>query len=132
MRAGASKRITNLDYLTDLSKGNTLFVDEMIEIFIAESPDEIIVLEKAIHEKDFKLIKSCAHKMISTIPFVGLDKIIETEVSEIEKLASAQAGSSAEFIQAPSEGLIKNIKKIEVLFSRIKEVYRLAILELKE
>jgi HPt (histidine-containing phosphotransfer) domain-containing protein len=109
-------KVTNLDYLKDLSKGNPTFVDEMIEIFLTESPEEIRLLEKGILERNFELIKSSAHKMRSTIPFLGLDKIIETEVLEIEKLA----------------GLKTDIQKIEIDFSKIKDVFLKAIEELQK
>jgi len=115
MEIDNSNKVTNLDYLTELSKGNAQFIADMIEIFIIESPKEIALLEKSIIDKNFISIKSSAHKMRSTIPFLGLDKIIEKEVLEIEILAASQS----------------DIKKIEILFSKIKNVYQKAVQELK-
>lgn len=111
-----SNKVTNLDYLTELSKGSIQFINEMIEIFLVESPLEIGMLEKGINEKNFDLIRSSAHKMRSTIPFVGIDKIIMAEMVEIERLAATQS----------------DFPKIEILFSKVKEVYQKAIEELKQ
>ena len=108
--------VVNLDYLITLSKGNTEFVKEMIGIFIEENPEEMQLLEKGIQEKDFALIFSSAHKLKSAMPFVGLDKIIEKEISEMEKLASEKS----------------DILKIKLLFSKVKINCEKACQELKQ
>lgn len=124
MKTDNSNKVTNLDYLIDLSKGNTEFVAEMIEIFLSEGPKEITWLEKAVNERDFEQVKSCAHKMRSSIPFIGLDKIIEAEIIEIETLATSQSDGSTP--------LSTNIQKIEMLFSKVKDIYHRAVQELNE
>ncbi|MES2286199.1 MAG: hypothetical protein V4547_10965 [Bacteroidota bacterium] len=110
-----SNKVTNLDYLTELSKGSIQFINEMIEIFLVESPLELSLLEKGIVEKNFDLVRASAHKMRSTIPFVGIDKIIMTEMVEIERLAAIHS----------------DFPQIEILFAKVKEVYLKAIEELK-
>ena len=108
-------KITNLDYLTELSKGDKEFIKDMIRIFLEENPREVKDLAAAIDKKDHTAIKNTAHKMKSTIPFVGVDKIIGNEVSEIEKLGSENG----------------DIKEIETLFSRVKEICDKAAEELR-
>src|SRR5687768_5661347 len=85
-------KVTDLDYLLKLAKGNQQFVKDMIRIFLEENPAEIGTLETAIRERDFRLINAAAHKLRSTVPFVGIDKIISGEISEIEALAKEKAG----------------------------------------
>lgn len=85
-------RVVNIDYLTQLSRGNTRFVDEMINIFLTETPREIHVLEMAVDNCDYDLIKAAAHKLRSTLPYIGLDQIVEHEVSEMENLALTKTG----------------------------------------
>lgn len=114
MTKGNEARVTNLDYLTELSNGNTKFVEEMINIFLVEIPGEIKNLENSIRKKDYGLVQRISHKLKSTIPFVGLDKVIEGEVYEIEKLAKEHS----------------NISKIEELFSKVKRACRKAVEEL--
>lgn len=108
-------RVTNLDYLLDLSKGNSQFVREMIDIFLIENPKEIETLENAIRNRNFEAIRQTAHLLQSSIPFVGLDKRIEGEVYEIEKMAADKAA----------------IQQIERLFSKVKETCERAHLELQ-
>ncbi len=110
-----SESVTNLDFLVELSKGNTGFVKEMISTFLTENIKEIGSLEEAIRSKNFEAIKQAAHLMQSSIPFVGLDKIIESEVREIEKLAARRS----------------DIHRIEQLFTKVKKACEKACVELK-
>jgi CheY-like chemotaxis protein len=99
-------KVANLDYVKELSNGNTVFVSQMIQLFLTENPVEIQRLESAIQQKDFKTIYTVAHKIKSTISFAGLDSKIKDELNEMEDLA------------------LKNndLPKIELLFSKIKEI----------
>ncbi|MBA3679848.1 MAG: Hpt domain-containing protein [Bacteroidetes bacterium] len=109
-----SNKVTDLSYLIAISKGNKAFIDEMIDIFLSENPLEIELLESAIEEQDYTSIKAYAHKMKSTIPFVGLDKLIEKDLEEIEKLALQK----------------KQLETITQLFAEIKKTCLLAAQEL--
>jgi HPt (histidine-containing phosphotransfer) domain-containing protein len=109
------KKVVNLDYLLSLSKGNTKFVKEMLDTFLEENPKEIDSLEKAIQSKNFEAIRQASHLLQSSLPFVGLDKVIEGEVYEIERLAIDKT----------------DIQKIESLFLKVKENCANARLELK-
>lgn len=110
----SQKKITNLDYLTELAKGNATFVKEMIEIFLTENPQEIQSIEDGINDKNFALIKTSVHKMKSTIPFVGLNRIIEDDLSEIERLCIEKT----------------DLERIKSLFFNVKKVCLKAIKEL--
>ncbi|HWY10113.1 MAG TPA: Hpt domain-containing protein [Bacteroidia bacterium] len=110
----SAEKIIDLSYLIEVSKGNKTFVKEMITLFLSENPEEIRSLETGIRNKDYGLIKATAHKLRSTIPFIGLDKVIEKEVVQIETLAADKSG----------------IEEIEKLFTKIKEACQKACVEL--
>lgn len=113
--SSSTGKVVNIDYLRQLSKGNTRFVEEMIRIFLSENPEEMRVLEKAVRDQDYELIKATTHKLRSTLPYIGLDKVVENEISEIEELAIGHNG----------------IDKIHHLFTRIKETCERACSELQ-
>jgi HPt (histidine-containing phosphotransfer) domain-containing protein len=131
--------VTNLDYLKKLSKGNEQFVKDMIRIFLEENPGEIEMLEDAIKDKDFRRINSYAHKLRSTVPFVGIDRMIADDISQIEQLALEKAGNPLD--QAPVEAAPAKssflptdrelLRKIESLFAHIKKICGKAYDELK-
>lgn len=111
-----SKKITNLNYLKTLSNGNSQLVVEMVKLFVTEITKEMKRMEKGIIENDFELIKSFTHNMKGTLRYVGLDKIIKTDLIEMEKLAIAQL----------------DILRIEMLFLKIKMIFKKAIHELDD
>jgi HPt (histidine-containing phosphotransfer) domain-containing protein len=132
------EHVSNLEYLVDLSKGNDQFVKDMVKIFLEENPGEIDLLGKGVKQHDFNLIRTSAHKLRSTAPFVGVDRIIEDEIAELERLAAEY--SSEKKIEFGSSG---NGKKIQVnipeksvlfrmrsLYDRIREVFHAACNEL--
>ncbi|MGQ0828566.1 MAG: Hpt domain-containing protein [Bacteroidota bacterium] len=110
-----TKQVINLDYLNGLAKGNTVFVKEMIDMFLEDNPEEIQNLGQSIQNKNYTLIKEIAHKMKSTIAFMGLSPLIENELSEIEQLAINKS----------------EINKIESLYLKVKEICDKAAEELK-
>lgn len=107
-------KVTNLDYLTELAKGDASFITEMIHIFLEENPEEVKTLEQAIKENNYENIKSMSHHMKSTIPFVGIDLLIGKDLMDIEKLATEKTG----------------IEVIKTLFTNIKMVCEKAFNEL--
>ncbi len=115
MNSQPAGKLVNIDYLRQISKGNTRFVEEMIRIFLSENPEEMRTLEQAIDDSDFEVIKAGTHKLRSTLPYIGLDRFVEHEVTEIEMLA---AGGS-------------DINTIQQYFSKIRQVCEQACRELQ-
>ncbi|MGZ3883849.1 MAG: Hpt domain-containing protein [Bacteroidia bacterium] len=115
MNNANSTPVCNLDYLYDLSKGDTEFIREMIGIFLSENPSEISRLEKGIAEKNYDVIRHASHKLRSTLPFVGLDRLIEKETIEIEGLANDHT----------------NLPRIKELFGKVKDICQKAFAELQ-
>lgn len=111
-----SKKITNLNYLKKLSNGNSQLVADMIKLFLSELTIEMKRMEKGIIENDFELVKLFTHNMKGTIRYVGLDKIIKTELIEMEKLAIVQL----------------DILRIEILFQKMKIIFKKAVHELDD
>lgn len=98
-------KILNLNYLQELSKGNTTFVQSMLTQFVEQMPQELTDLNRAINTKDFTLIKSLAHNMKTTVAFVGLDATLHPSLDAIENAALKQDFQS---IQQAFE----NVKKL--------------------
>jgi HPt (histidine-containing phosphotransfer) domain-containing protein len=115
-------RVTDLAYLTTLSKGDTLFIKEMIRIFLEENPREVLALETSIRENNFEGINVAAHKLRSTAPFVGIDKLIEKNLGEM--IALAENNSILKKIEI-NPGDNPEIQKIEIVTSDKTVIERL-------
>lgn len=96
---------TDLAYLKELANGSNQFMNEMITLFITQTPEALDNIEKHFQNKDWKLLRSVVHKMKPSISFVGL-KEIEADVLTMEELAANETGLE----QLPA--LIANVKNV--------------------
>ena len=110
------QKIINLDYLTNLSGGNTQLSVDFIKLFITEINIEIKLIEKGIVDNDFTLIKASIHNIRGVIHYVGLDKIVKKDLLEIEKLTINHLDTL----------------EIELLFSKTNKQFKRAIDELND
>src|SRR4051812_4028439 len=109
---GGNVKITDLTYLSELSQGNEQFIQEMIALFLQENPREIEMLEEGIKNRNFYAINMAAHKLRSTLPFVGIDRYIQQDVEQIE-LISLNNSAVQKLEITPDEDY--DIKKVEVV-----------------
>lgn len=113
METISSKHI-DLTYLKQLSNGSNEFINEMISVFMEQTPIEISNLEKYLKAKDWKSLRAIAHKMKPSFPFMGI-KELESVIKLIEENAANE----------------KNIEQLPDLISKVKNVCTEAIKELE-
>lgn len=76
----------NLGYLKSLSKGNQLFENEMIEVFIRTAPRKVQLLRQHIISGDAHQIKKLTHHLKGSLQIIGLNKVIRF-LEEIDALS---------------------------------------------
>jgi HPt (histidine-containing phosphotransfer) domain-containing protein len=108
-------KVCNLDYLFELAKGDMEFVKEMLDVFLTDTPAELDNLSKCIAEENYPEIRQVAHKLRSTIPYVGLDELIGEEVQAIEE--HAEKGSGIDDIKS---GFLNVQKALQESFEELK------------
>ncbi len=81
----------DLSDLYAMAKGNKGFIREMAEIFVAQNPGDIEELEKGITLGDYESISSVAHRMKTSVGFMGLKDLMKP-LHEIEELGKQQQG----------------------------------------
>ncbi|HVD99893.1 MAG TPA: ATP-binding protein [Cytophagaceae bacterium] len=112
----SKKRVIRLGYLRGIASGNKKFLKEVMEIFIVQIPQELILLEEALEERNWGMLADTAHKMKLGINVMGM--------KESEKMILYIETESREKI-APNEDTIRG--KIE----KLKEKCMLAVEEVK-
>lgn len=103
----------DLTYLKQLSNGSNEFINEMITVFIEQTPVEISNLEKYASAKDWKSLRAIAHKMKPSFTFMGI-KELESIIKQLEEYAANET----------------NLELIPDLISKIKNICNEAIKEL--
>lgn len=106
---------TDLTYLKELANGSNQFITEMITLFIAQTPESLKNLEKHFQNKDWKSLRSTAHKMKPSISFVGL-KEIEGDIRMIEEIATNEMG----------------LERLPALISNVNQICKESLAELEE
>jgi signal transduction histidine kinase/DNA-binding NarL/FixJ family response regulator len=79
-------KLINLDELKRVSNGDDKFISEMINVFIKTSEDGMSNIEKALQEKNYKVIADYAHKIAPPCRHIGADTLLDT-LKKIESYA---------------------------------------------
>jgi len=71
------EHITNLSFLEESVAGDEELKTKMLEIMINETPQEIALMEKYYHEKNWERLRAVAHKFKSSVVYMGLSGLKE-------------------------------------------------------
>lgn len=64
----------HLGWMTEQAGGDAAFSKQLLEIFVAQFPDEMIRLEHAWQKQDWKMVQFVAHKLKSSLRLFGLEQ----------------------------------------------------------
>ena len=67
--------ITDLSYLSGMSGGNPDIIKEMINIFIEQTQEYIVDMQKFLNEKDYIQLGKLAHKAKSSVAIMGMNDL---------------------------------------------------------
>lgn len=84
--------LIDLSYLNEIGGTNKKFINEVLDLFMSHIPQELSDLDTAIDQADFPRISSLAHKIKSSVPFVGLYKTHGPLLEEMESWSEAHTG----------------------------------------
>jgi HPt (histidine-containing phosphotransfer) domain-containing protein len=82
---GTPHQVIDLTYIKDAASGNTIFIKEMIVIFLKQTPTYLSLLKEYREEGNWDEFKKILHKLKPTITMMGIKKG-EAFVKEIELL----------------------------------------------
>ncbi|MGV3657413.1 MAG: ATP-binding protein [Chitinophagaceae bacterium] len=80
--------VINLQYLKDLSMGDTEFEHSIIRQFIVQVPEELQLLREAIEQQNLLQVKSLAHGMKSSVAYMGLTDRLHPYLQRMEAEAT--------------------------------------------
>jgi CheY-like chemotaxis protein len=106
----------NLSKLIALSRGDKEFVNDMIDIFLAETPATLEAIKYALLEKDYKTVARTAHRIKPSIDSMGISQLAGV-ASSIELTAKAEDVDHAElaekirFLAGTLSAILKKLKE---------------------
>lgn len=109
----------NLAKVYEISDNDSEFVEQIIELFINEIPQDLKYVKKGIEEKDYKMAYSYAHKIKPTLDLMGMTIAYE-EILMIEAWGK-RAGKRKEITEvykSVASQIEKAIKEINKDFNK--------------
>lgn len=110
-----TKKWVDLSYLESLSKGSEEFFQSMIDLYLVQNANDIARLREGIRAKNFETARLLAHKIKTSVVFMGLEKHLHARLAELEWLCVEHAP----------------IESITALFSQVEKICAAADAELR-
>lgn len=85
INANEEEPLYSLASLQQLSHGNQDFVDKMVRLFCTSIPESLQLIDDAFERKDYKVIKSVAHKIKPTVQNMGVT-LLKQDILFLESL----------------------------------------------
>jgi len=108
------RKLTNLNYLSSICNGDKVFMIEMIETFIKNTPSAVNEMEKFANKAKWYKVGQTAHRIKPSISFMGID-LLKDLIKTIENYGKES----------------KSTEKIPALINRLSKQCQLAINELQ-
>ena len=89
----SADKLYDLTILQNVGRGDNEFVDKMISLFIAETPEKLIAMEQSYRLHDFKEMGKMAHQIKPVIDNLGILSLKEP-IRIIEKLGQQELNHS--------------------------------------
>lgn len=69
------EKVCNFNYLTEMVGGKKNLINEIMDTFLKQTPEELKSIDDAISKKNFLAVKSLAHKMKSSASIMGISSL---------------------------------------------------------
>jgi two-component system, sensor histidine kinase len=89
----STDKLYDLTILQNVGRGDNEFVDKMISLFIAETPEKLIAMEESYRLHDFKAMGKIAHQIKPILDNLGIFSLKEP-IRIIEKLGQQELNHS--------------------------------------
>jgi HPt (histidine-containing phosphotransfer) domain-containing protein len=84
---GHSGNVCDFNYLSDIMGGKKSLINEIMDVFLKQVPEELKAINKAILGEDYVTIKKMAHTMRSSVSIMGIS-VLAPLLQEMENLAA--------------------------------------------
>jgi CheY-like chemotaxis protein len=83
--------LLNLDYLKEISGGDSSFEKIMMEQFLQQVPGELEAMQEAFSKGNYPELKHIAHNLKTSVSFMGVAKTLDHYLDYIESNAGIQS-----------------------------------------
>ena len=87
-KESAATQHTNLDYLKVRTKSNPKLIQEMISIYLQQTPAVLDAMHQSVVDKDWHLLAAATHKIIPSFAIMGMSPDLEKMARQIQEAAN--------------------------------------------
>ncbi|MDX2287135.1 MAG: response regulator [Bacteroidia bacterium] len=111
-------RYINLDYLHEISNGDTGIIRKTIDKFLETTPEMLDTLDRHLASASYSDLGKAAHKLKSSVAFLGIESIRET-IIRIESISKTPDDP------APLAGLVATVRStVEQAYGELRAALR--------
>jgi PAS domain S-box-containing protein len=111
-----TKKCINLDYLIKRTKSDPKLIQEMISLYLGQTPYLVSTMKQSSQNKDWKLLHATIHKMIPSFSIVGINGLYEEMAKKVQEYA----------------GTVQKTEEIPYLVTQLDNILSQACKELEE
>ncbi len=112
-------KICNLDYLKSHSPNNPKFLQEMIHMFLTQTPEYLSEMQRCLTAQDWNGLHGSAHKIRPSLDFLGLPKDITHSAKLIDDYSATQ-----QHLDLVPELLLKVKNALEQAYIELREEFQ--------
>lgn len=103
----------DLSFINALTKENRDLKKKLLEIVLEETPEELVMLKSSIENQNWERTRSVAHKMKSSISYLGLKNILEV-IKKIELSAKEEEDLKyiPEYMESIESSILENLEEL--------------------
>ena len=119
-----NNRYTNLEYLMLRTKSNAVLMQEMIGIYLEQTPPLVNVMTKSFRDKDWVSLKAAIHKMIPSFAIMGMSIDFENMAKKVQEYAFTHIHSNEieDIIKKLESVCIRSCEELAEEYNRLKKV----------
>ena len=119
-----NNRYTNLEYLMLRTKSNAVLMQEMIGIYLEQTPPLVKVMTKSFRDKDWVSLKAAIHKMIPSFAIMGMSIDFENMAKKVQEYAFTHIHSNEieDIIKKLESVCIRSCEELAEEYNRLKKV----------
>ena len=117
-------RYTDLEYLMLRTKSNAVLMQEMIGIYLEQTPSLVKVMTKSFRDKDWVSLKAAIHKMIPSFAIMGMSIDFENMAKKVQEYVFTQQHSNEieDIIKELEIVCTKSCEELAEEYNRLKKV----------
>jgi len=112
---------TNLNYLESITEGDTVAMNELIQLFIEQVPEFIANLKKHLAEQQYIELGKEAHKAKSSVMIMGMENLShDLKTLQLDTISGIRKDTYAQHVQRFETECLSAVEELKLAMSKMQ------------